>query len=84
MEEEEHSFRVVGDKNHRQENFSTSVILTRQSEDAEASGQKREKKNPTLVMVDPPVFVVYDGVDEGIVDGGGLCNDCRDSLGVWC
>lgn len=27
---------------------------------------------------------MYDGVDEGIVDGGGLCYDCRDSLGVWC
>lgn len=26
---------------------------------------------------------MYDGIDEGIVDGGGLCYDCRDSLGVW-
>lgn len=43
-EEEKHFFRVVGDKNHRQANFSTSVILTRQNEDAEASGQKREKR----------------------------------------
>lgn len=40
MEEAKHSFRAVGDKNHRQANFSTSVILTRQKEDAEASGQK--------------------------------------------
>lgn len=30
-----------------------------------------------------PVFVVYDSIDEGIVDGGGFCYDCRDSLGVW-
>lgn len=45
-EEEKHSFRVVGDKNHRQENFSTSVILTRQNEDAEVSGQKLEENTP--------------------------------------
>lgn len=30
MEEEDmHSFRAEGDKNHRQANFSTSVFLTR-------------------------------------------------------
>ena len=29
-----------------------------------------------------PVLVVYDGVDEGIVDGGGLCYDGGNSLGV--
>lgn len=50
-EEEKHSFRAVGDKNHRQANFSTNVILRRQNEDAEASGQKRETLNPTLAMV---------------------------------
>lgn len=33
MEEVKHSFRVVGDKNQRQANFSTSVILMRQSKD---------------------------------------------------
>lgn len=42
-EEEKPSFRAGGDKNHRQANFSTSVILTRQSEDAEASSQKGKK-----------------------------------------
>lgn len=26
---------------------------------------------------------MYNGVDERIVDGGGLCYDCWDSLGVW-
>lgn len=31
---------------------------------------------------DLPVFVVYDGIDERVVDGGGFCYDCRDSLGV--
>lgn len=45
-EEEKHSFRVVGDKNHRHENFSTSVILMRQNEDAEVSGQKRGENTP--------------------------------------
>lgn len=29
-----------------------------------------------------PVLVVDDGVDERVVDGGGFCYDCRDSLGV--
>lgn len=29
MEEDMQSFRAVGDKNHRQANFSTSVILKR-------------------------------------------------------
>lgn len=26
---------------------------------------------------------MYDGVDERIVDGGSLCYDGRDGLGVW-
>lgn len=30
-----------------------------------------------------PVFVVYDGIDERVVDGGGFCYDCGDSFGIW-
>lgn len=36
-------------------------------------------KNTTLIL-HLPVFVVYDSIDERIVDGGGFCYDCRDSL----
>lgn len=26
---------------------------------------------------------MYDGIDERIVDGGSLCYDCWDGLGIW-
>lgn len=85
MEEEDmQSFRAVGDKNHRQANFSTSVILTRGSEEGEYSDRNKRKKQPRRCWFsNPPVLVVYDGVDERIVDGGSLCYDGWDGLGVW-
>lgn len=85
MEEEDmQSFRAVGDKNHRQANFSTSVILTREARRANTRTETRGKKQPRRCWVsNPPVLVVYDGVDERIVDGGSLCYDGRDGLGVW-
>lgn len=46
MEEEDmQSFRAVGDKNHRQANFSTSVILTRGSKEGEYSDGNERKNN---------------------------------------
>lgn len=56
-EEEKHSFRAVGDKNHRQANFSTSVILTRQNEDAEASSQKQENITTFVMVVFKPTCI---------------------------
>lgn len=46
MEEDMQSFRAVGDKNHRQANFSTSVILTRGSKEGEYSDRNERKKQP--------------------------------------
>lgn len=85
MEEEDmQSFRAVGDKNHRQANFSTNVILTRGSKEGGYS-DRNERKNPPwrCWFSNPPIFVVYDGIDERVVDGGSLSYDGRDSLGVW-
>lgn len=45
--------------------------------------QFKERQGETITLSDPlPVFVVYDSVDERIVDGGGFGYDCRDGFGV--
>lgn len=57
MEEEDmQSFRAVGDKNHRQANFSTSVILTRGRRRANIR-QKREEKPTAAMLVFTPTCI---------------------------
>lgn len=102
MEEETQSFRGVGDRNHKQGNFSAKVILM-STVQWKIIGRLKLFCNATLVYERVhvltmlriqkrikkalthhlPVFVVYDSIDERIIDGGGFCNNCRDSLGVW-
>lgn len=54
MEEDMQSFRAVGDKNHRQANFSTSVFLTRGSKEGEYSGRNERKKTTAAMLVFKP------------------------------
>lgn len=42
-----------------------------------------QQKHHDIAANNLPVFDVYDCIDKRVVNGGGLCYDCRDSLGVW-
>lgn len=66
MEDEMHSFRGVGNRNHRQGTFSASVILFRTRFIFRITkGNRKCTIKPSLYL---PVFVVYDGIDDRIVD----------------
>lgn len=56
-EEEMHSFRAGGDKNHRQANFSTSVFLTREDEESKCSGQKGETRATWAMVASKPTCI---------------------------
>lgn len=98
-----HSFRGVGDRNHRQGNFSTSAILYSAEQCTRLDSSLLHVGNISFRIMHwccttqglirnfkmklpnhyLPVFVVYDSIDDRIVDSGGFCYYCRDCLGVW-